>query len=218
MEKKINIAFINLLSYLISANSVYFIPTLQLLVKSLGNLSTFSQESKSRESSETLAKEARILIHQALRGALVLVPTGVIEVMPVLASNFPFRRHSVEILAGYVEELLRICEYIPVLQSKIIELIIDKCLEIDVEIVIEDSGEVMIKTTHDGDGDVYIDGDVAEVFQFEDQVSMNAEAATDCSNLDMYRETSQHIAAIVSDTAEKLDTLLMLLVRTLYIY
>jgi len=192
MQKKINVAFMNLINHLISANSVYFIPALQLVVKSLVNLSSFVPE----KSSGAIADEVRSILHRTLRHAVTLVPTGIVEVIPVLSFNFPFRRQSAETISGYVAELLQICEYMPVLQIKILELIVDKCLEIDVEIIVEDSGEVLIRTATE---DSSLENGM---FDF-DELQRDAQ---------VYKETSQQIAAAVVESADKLDTLLTLLV------
>ena len=62
----------------------------------------------------------------------------------VLESHFPHKRFSQKNLTDYVTHLLHICKYFPIIQSRIIDLIVSQSLEIDVEIVIEDSGEVKI--------------------------------------------------------------------------
>jgi RNA polymerase I-specific transcription initiation factor RRN3 len=149
MEKKINVAFVNLLSHLISANSIFLIPCLQVIVKTMTLLPTIVPSTTSKKSAvlehPNFVKDLRELLHRTLRFSTSLVPTGLVELLPVITSNFPYRRHHQEILTGYVSELLKICEYLPVLQPKILDLILEKCLEIDVEIVIEDTGEVLIK-------------------------------------------------------------------------
>lgn len=200
METKINIAFMNLINHLISANSVYFIPTLQLVVRSLVIVSS---------STGIASDEVRAILHRTLKNAVILVPTGIVEVLPVLASNFPFRRQSVEIISGYCAELLNICDYMPVLQTRILELITEKCLEIDVEIVIEDSGEVMLKSDPDEDAE-------KGMFEFDDpqddipqQMQGTAKSA---------ESSQQQIAAAVSESAEKLDALLILLVLSVFTY
>jgi hypothetical protein len=200
METKINIAFMNLINHLISANSVYFIPTIQMVVRSMVVVSS---------STGVASDEVRAILHRMLKNAVILVPTGIVEVLPVLASNFPFRRQSAEIISGYCSELLKICDYMPVMQTRILELIIDKCLEIDVEIVIEDSGEVMLKSDPDEDvenGMFEFDDPRDDIPKQMQRVTKNAESS------------QQQIVAAVSESAEKLDALLILLVSSSFTY
>ena len=136
MEKKVNFAFLNVLCHLISANSIYLIPTLKMIVKNLTLLPSSADNNV----------ELKHILHEALRLSISMVPTGLNEIPPILQSNFPYKRQPVENIVGYVEELLFICEYLPVLQLKVMDLIIEKCLEIDVEIVIEDSGTINIES------------------------------------------------------------------------
>ena len=137
MEKKVNFAFLNVLCHLISANSIYLIPTLKMIVKNLTSLPSSANNNN---------VELKNILHEALRLSISMVPTGLNEIPPILQSNFPYKRQPVENIVGYAEELLFICEYLPVLQQKVIDLIIEKCLEIDVEIVIEDSGLINIES------------------------------------------------------------------------
>ena len=86
------------------------------------------------------------------------------------------------------------------IQERILDLIISKCLEIDVEIVIEDSGEVKIEEENHGDiNDVIFstDNDANAINQISQRV---------------YNEGSQFIPTEVAEMAEKLDTVLCLLI------
>ncbi len=47
-------------------------------------------------------------------------------------------------LTDFVTQLLRVCMYRPSLQLRMLDIIIVRCLEIDVEIVIEETGSVRI--------------------------------------------------------------------------
>lgn len=86
------------------------------------------------------------------------------------------------------------------IQERILDLIISKCLEIDVEIVIEDSGEVKIEEENHGDiNDVIFSTD-------NDATSSNQVSQR------VYNEGSQFIPTEVAEMAEKLDTVLCLLI------
>lgn len=104
--------------------------------------------------------QRRNLIHRALRGILVQVPTGRSVLYPILCEHFPHKRFSRTVQTDYTAQLLNICTYEPMLQAKVLELIIMKCLEMDVEIVIEDSGDVRIDEQALDNGDLDLDDDL----------------------------------------------------------
>ena len=86
------------------------------------------------------------------------------------------------------------------IQERILDLIISKCLEIDVEIVIEDSGEVKIEEENHGDiNDV--------IFSTDNDANANNQISQR-----VYNEGSQFIPTEVAEMAEKLDTVLCLLI------
>ena len=57
-------------------------------------------------------------------------------------------------------------EYLPVLQYKILELIITKSLEIDVEILIEDNGEVKFQKTENAEANLLEEDNDDDEVQF----------------------------------------------------
>jgi len=142
MDLKIVVAFINLLCQLISADAVFLIQSLRIVVK--GFLIKLPTESQGMPIGEVhrIFREKRMRLHQCLRNMITMVPTGQAELLPILAANFPYKRSGQEATVSYVTQVLHVCEYLPLLQPKLLELVIEKCLEIDVEIVIEDTGEV----------------------------------------------------------------------------
>ena len=88
--------------------------------------------------------DRRNLIHRAIKAILAQVPTGRSVLFPILSEFFPHKRFSRNVQTEYTSQLLQMCKYEPMLQARILELIVAKCLEMDVEIVIEESGEVRI--------------------------------------------------------------------------
>ncbi|EWM25090.1 rna polymerase i-specific transcription initiation factor rrn3 [Nannochloropsis gaditana] len=110
-------------------------------------------------------------VHESLRTVLALVPAGFSELYPVLGQAFPHRRTmGPGGVVNYVRQLLVLAtEYATVtepakgtssgstpsvqskqrgsgtaLGDKLLALILERCLELDVEIKIEDSGEVSV--------------------------------------------------------------------------
>lgn len=175
-------AFIYLVLKIVSANTVFLVPSLKLFVSSFIVVSTVHD-----------VKAIHSQVHGALESILVLIPNGRSEIFSILTATFPHQRFPKNILCQYVQQLLTICNYVPVLQQRIIGLIISKCLQLDVEIVIEDTGEVMIQGETDGDEDM---------FPIEDCILNNSKSA---------EESSQRIAEAVAEMADKLDGILSIL-------
>jgi hypothetical protein len=259
MEDKIIHAYIELISCIVSSNSIFLIPSLQMLVRSLipsvsarkstSNTDVDGMKDSNNDSNDPtskasnqkdalklkLRKRQRVL-HKTLSSIMALVPTGyyieifgnniyislglfianfsgLSELIPVLTANFPYKRHSQEVLSGYVNQLLFVCEYLPLLQPKILELIMQKCLEIDVEIVIEDSGEVFIRESDPvemGDEDLFDSNHLKHENSFN---SFMEESGRRRQQQEYKEEFSQKISEEVSDMADKLDSMLILLIE-----
>jgi len=74
-----------------------------------------------------------------------LVPKARTDLFPIIASRFPFWKAEKRILKWYCIQSLRVLDYLPSIRKFLLELIIDKCLEIDVNIKIDENGEVSIE-------------------------------------------------------------------------
>ena len=87
---------------------------------------------------------------------LRLCPKGNSDLFPILASNFPFRTKPANILVWYTKQCLTVLDYVPTLSAQVLELIVDKCLEMDVEIKIHKDGQVSIdKEVHDAEDEMF---------------------------------------------------------------
>ena len=133
-----------------------------------------------------------------------------ISLLSVLRQHFPHKRFSQKILTEYVTHLLKICSYFPIIQNKILDLIIEKCLEIDVEIVIEDSGE--IKISEEFHGEI---GDDMFAIDENNNTTNNSNYNDNNNQLSnrIYTEGSQFIPTEVVELADKLDAMLCLLIE-----
>ena len=120
----------------------------------------------------------------------------------VLQNTFPHKRFSEGVHKEYVTQILHICSYFPMLQERILNLIITRCLEIDVEIIIEDTGEVKIEEENNSD--------VNDVV-FSEDVDDDNNTTTHLSQR-VFNEGSQFIPTEVAEMADKLDTVLCLLI------
>ena len=120
----------------------------------------------------------------------------------VLEATFPHKRFSEGVHREYVTQILHICSYFPMLQERILNLIVTRCLEIDVEIIIEDTGEVKIEEDDNCDvNDVIFSGDVDDDNNTTTHLSQR-----------VFNEGSQYIPTEVAEMADKLDTVLCLLI------
>ncbi len=158
-------AFASLLAHLVSAKSTFLLPTLQMLARSLAAagpcpgpgpataaVSASTEEGAAAHDDTNEARKAAV--HAALQAVLALVPAGVPELFPALAEAFPHRRvDGPGSVVNYARQLLLIAgDYAQsssssgaVLREKILGLLVERCLEIDVEIKIEDSGEATVE-------------------------------------------------------------------------
>ena len=128
---------------LVGANSTFFIPAVKALCRSLRLDSSELRE----EDPDIVSQRSRrfAMVHEAVRRCLELTPSGAGQLVEILTSDFPHRAFAGGILRGYTEQVLQVCKYAPTLQATLLELLMDRCLEIDVEIKINDSGTVAIE-------------------------------------------------------------------------
>jgi RNA polymerase I-specific transcription initiation factor RRN3 len=82
-----------------------------------------------------------------------LVPKARSELFPIIAARFPFWKAEKRILKWYCLQSFRILDYLPAIRKTLLELVIDKCLEIDVNIKIKNNGEVSIEEEQKDDND-----------------------------------------------------------------
>jgi RNA polymerase I-specific transcription initiation factor RRN3 len=122
-----------------------------------------------------------------------LCPKARSDLFPIMAARFPFWKWSKEHLTWYCVQSFQVLDYLPSIRKQLLELVIDKCLEIDVNIKIKNNGEVLIE--EEQKEDVLLEG-----------------------GLDGKVKKPQKEHAIVDDIDElsdKLDSLLALLLETI---
>lgn len=140
-------------------------------------------------------KERQERIHQTLNQLLILAPSGLMDLPTILTDHFPHRRYAETTLTDYVHQLLIISCTWPTLQYKLFELIVSKSLEIDVEILVEDSGDVRI---------VEDDTEKDLMFQLEDTKDVSDTANKLDAMLHVFRE---HITIQLTKSKEQQDKL-----------
>ncbi|KAH9943218.1 RNA polymerase I-specific transcription initiation factor RRN3 [Epithele typhae] len=76
-------------------------------------------------------------VHYLLRHLTSIVPTYPSTLQPLLARNFPHKRHNQIAQVTYIRNLLRVTDYCPEIADRILALVIDRAIQIDVEIQVE---------------------------------------------------------------------------------
>ena len=209
-NKRVNVAYASLLGHVVSSNVTFLVSAFRMLVRNL--VPSSSSVPKDDVSSTDIAvqrqqeaeSERRDWIHRTLKSLIAVVPTGQSELFPVIMDHFPHKRFPKHMQCEFVSQLLHICEYVPILQESVLGLIVSKCLEIDVDIVIEDSGVVKIQEEYEGEvgDDMFVMGEES-----------GGGSASACTSKRIYSEGAQRISDEVAESADKLDGMLILLVE-----
>jgi RNA polymerase I-specific transcription initiation factor RRN3 len=157
-------AHLNLVLALVSANSVFLTPALNMLWRCIQYTEAITTEDRqlllfrnryTSDEEKELITDRHFLrnsrLHGTLSKILCLVPKGHSEIFPLIASDFPFKLAPLNKQASYVKQCFTVLNYIPTIRQNILELCIDKCLEIDVEIRIAQDGKVKIEEVEETD-------------------------------------------------------------------
>lgn len=122
-----------------------------------------------------------------------LCPKARTELFGVMSANVPFRTRPESQLVWYYQQCLEVLQYHPSILEQVLELVIDKCLDLDVEIKISDFGEVSLDPKKEDEDDN--DG----IFELElDEKKKPDTSVTPAS-------------VTVGEMANKLDSLMLLL-------
>ncbi len=135
-------AYHKLLSQLVSANSTYVLPALHSIVRVLA-----PEDGGKFDAYERIQPYA----HRSLSAILSLAPSGVSKLFSVLSRQYPHKRLPPIVQEGYCRQLLSVAAYVPILEPRVLRLIVQRGLEIDVEIKITDAGDA-VRDTESGDG------------------------------------------------------------------
>jgi RNA polymerase I-specific transcription initiation factor RRN3 len=95
----------------------------------------------------------RVRIVNLILRVVKLVPTaGASLVGPLLAEHFPHRFRHVQCLRCYARGVLEVARELPRISSDLVALLVEKCLEIDVEIKLDDNGAAKLTGSAAGGG------------------------------------------------------------------
>lgn len=142
-------AWMNFVHHLISARGEWLYPVVQRAVKTLSYRTDWRALALAESSRRTGATDAagpqgmatRRMIydrtHGLLRRLLHVVPTMTFCLEAVLRNYFPPKRESAIVQLTYIRNALRVCEYCPELSDSVLNLVIGRALQTDVEIQVE---------------------------------------------------------------------------------
>ncbi|KAJ3511569.1 hypothetical protein NLJ89_g4025 [Agrocybe chaxingu] len=161
-------------------------------------------------------------LHFLLQHLLSLIPTLPSTLQSLLIRNFPHKRQSQIAQTTYIRNLLRLSGYCPELSDRILATIVDRAIQIDVEIQIEIE-ELEEENLNDHDVfeidpfDVVIGQEVgSSVDESDSDTDDEADAFSDLSSEADLDEFEQHVEVPtnvrhIQEMVKKLDAILMLL-------
>ncbi|KAI5474804.1 RNA polymerase I specific transcription initiation factor RRN3 [Pseudohyphozyma bogoriensis] len=133
MEDSFVSAYVRFLGALVSARAEWLRSVLQRCVKGFryrSNYTTGSPASMPLITRRTLYGR----LHTLLRMLISLVPTLSPTLSPLLTAHFPSKRDNRTAQICYIDNLLSLTEYCPALSEDVLTLVIERALNIDVEI------------------------------------------------------------------------------------
>ncbi|EGO01992.1 hypothetical protein SERLA73DRAFT_159088 [Serpula lacrymans var. lacrymans S7.3] len=161
-------------------------------------------------------------LHYLLQHLLSLIPTLPSTLQPLLVRNFPHKRQPQVAQVAYIRNLLRVTEYCPELADRILATIIDRAIQVDVEIQVEleeleeedpqDHDEIFELDPFDtvvgqeGDDEPESESDGEDGFDDLSDLSSDDGDAEETGNPDIHRD-AKHI----HDMVNKLDAILKLI-------
>ncbi|EGZ20934.1 hypothetical protein PHYSODRAFT_328981 [Phytophthora sojae] len=146
--------------------------------------------------------------HQTLERVLALVPTAANVLFPILCEHFPHKRMDAPTQVAYLRNVLRVTGYVSGLRERVLGLIIDQLVAIDVEIKLDESEEDVFTMDDFLDDDMLppddssrqvdemadkLDQMMLVMFEHIEQCTAAPDAATDASN----EETDVRQAALI---------------------
>lgn len=107
--------------------------------------------------------------HQTLERVLTLVPTAANVLFPILCEHFPHKRMDTLSQVAYLRNVLRVTGYVGGLRERVLGLVLDQLVAIDVEIKLDESEEDMFTM------DDFIDDDLLPPDNLSGQVDEMAD-------------------------------------------
>ncbi|KAI1796147.1 RNA polymerase I-specific transcription initiation factor RRN3 [Ganoderma leucocontextum] len=133
-------SYINFIGMLVSARPEYLSLVLGKLSQGLTYQSGLQALDAGLPESSSRPLTRRVVydrIHYLLRHLISIVPTCPSTLQPLLSRNFPHKRHNQVSQVTYIRNLLRVTEYCPEIADRVLALVIDRTIQVDVEIQVE---------------------------------------------------------------------------------
>lgn len=83
-------------------------------------------------------------LHKTIQRILRVNPMGCTALLPVMIDSFPRERMSVECQVGFLKQALRVGDYVPVLRDRLLNVAIERILDLDVRLSFENEDETMV--------------------------------------------------------------------------
>ena len=184
--------YINFLVELVSAHTFYLRGCLRMLLQNFlpplkltDKMKNFDLKQFDKQFNNT---------HEAIFAIMRIVPTAPRHLLIKLGDFFPYIGKSQILIQLYVRNLFYITKYMPSLQEKIFEIIIDNLLKIDVQICKHELEDEMCDTDDEAD-DVQFDVEIENENKEEHK---------------LYEDEMKH------ETAQKLDNLMLTVFEHIY--
>lgn len=146
-------------------------------------------------------------IHYALKFILGLVPTATFSTLfPTLVAEFPHKSEKKQAHKNYMRNLLRVLEYAPALRNKVLAMLTDKVIKVDVEIQVdldeleEDEGEAL---------EAELTGNMTE--SIKDTAGAEDEDSGSDGGEEYDEDSDSDVVHNIKETVDKLDTMLEIL-------
>ncbi|ORX89719.1 RNA polymerase I-specific transcription initiation factor RRN3 [Basidiobolus meristosporus CBS 931.73] len=185
-------SYVHFLANLVSAHAFYIHPTVRMLGRHFTFRAGFESPVCNNVSAETYYER----IHNATKTVMGLIPTGPTSLYPILIEMFPHKRQSIQSQTYYLKNIFRLLEYVPILRNQLLAVIVDRIIQIDVEIQVE------LEEMDDSDDD-------DEVFQLD--MANNEFEDSDIDDSDDEDALPTVTAVNVKEMSAKLDSMLELI-------
>ncbi|KAG8856741.1 hypothetical protein FRB96_006244 [Tulasnella sp. 330] len=226
MHEDVAISYMNFLGMLVSARPEYLTGVLTKIVRGFtyqsGMKAIGGSDNKSGETSKDPMSRRLVYnrLHGLLQRLLSLIPTLSTTLEPLLVRTFPHKRQEKNAQVTYIRNILRVSSYCPELGDRILATVVDRAIQIDVEIQVEledldedmlgdevilhkDPFDTVLGQSDDGDDEEDSGGDALS------DISSDAESAS--SQLGAQQKDVPTDLTHVTEMISKLDAILKLL-------
>ncbi|KAL9053041.1 MAG: hypothetical protein Q9162_005029 [Coniocarpon cinnabarinum] len=123
------------LSQLVGSQSGYVSAVLKMLVENFAHLSTSSGGVRKTPGLTRQTQQDRV--HSCIKYVVFMVPSATSMLCSVLSNTFPFITDTKRAHVEYVQNLLRLASSMPELRGHLLDLILDKLVQIDVQVQLD---------------------------------------------------------------------------------